>query len=107
MRIIFIEFYWQVLEILKNKEQFKNDLIISLHHEISYFLMTDQIGLKLLLKNKNIFQQHKTKRSAIFNGEYEISKCILTNGYSLDCMIPRYQNIDWRNKKKPTRLVGY
>jgi len=43
VRIIFIEFHWQVLEILKNKEQFKNDLIISLHHEISYFLRCKNI----------------------------------------------------------------
>ena len=34
------------------------------------------------------------KYSAIVNGEYGLSKCILENGYSIDCMLPKYQNID-------------
>ena len=43
MRVIFIEYYWQVEEILKNKEKFINDVIISLHHETSYLLMRNNI----------------------------------------------------------------
>ena len=43
MRIIFIEFHWQVKEVLKNREKFKNDIIISLHHETSYLLMSNKI----------------------------------------------------------------
>ena len=34
MRLIFVEYYWQVEEISKNKEKFINDIIISLYHEI-------------------------------------------------------------------------
>ena len=43
MRVIFIEYYWQVEEILKNKEKFINDIIISLFHETSYLLMSNKI----------------------------------------------------------------
>ena len=43
MRVIFIEYYWQVEEILKNKEKFINDIIISLFHETSYLLMSKKI----------------------------------------------------------------
>ena len=43
MRVIFIEYDWQVEEILKNKEKFIDDVIISLHHETSYLLMRNNI----------------------------------------------------------------
>ncbi len=62
-----------------------------------FFFMTDNIGLDLFKKEKTIFCNHADKVKAIVNGEYGISNCILKNGYSLDCMLPRYQNIDWRN----------
>jgi len=62
-----------------------------------FFFMVDKIGLKLLKDQKNIFCDHKDKHSAIVNGEYGLSNCIFKNGYSIDCMIPKYQNIDWTN----------
>lgn len=62
-----------------------------------FFFMVDAIGLHLL-ENENIFCNHKDKKSAIINGEYGLSRCILKNGYSIDCMLPRYQNIDWTDK---------
>ena len=43
MRIIFIEFLWQVREMIKDKEKFEKDVIISLNHETSYFLMQNKI----------------------------------------------------------------
>ena len=43
MKIIFVEFLWQVEEILKDKEKFRNDVIISLDQETSYFLMRKKI----------------------------------------------------------------
>ena len=44
-----------------------------------------------------IFYNHSTKISAIIYGEYALSKCILENGYTIDCMIPKYQKTDWLN----------
>jgi len=43
VKIIFVEFLWQVEEILKDKEKFRNDVIISLDQETSYFLMRNKI----------------------------------------------------------------
>ena len=62
-----------------------------------FFFMTDNIGLELLKTQQNIFCNHSDKYSAIVNGEYGLSKCILNHGYSIDCMLPKYQNVDWRN----------
>lgn len=62
-----------------------------------FFYMVDNIGLQLLLNQQTIFCNHIDKYSAIVNGEYGLSRCILSNGYSIDCMIPEYQNIDWRD----------
>ena len=62
-----------------------------------FFFMVDNIGLELLKKQQTIFCNHPTKYSAIVNGEYGLSNCILKNGYSIDCMIPKYKNIDWTN----------
>lgn len=65
----------------------------------SFFFMTDSIGLDLLKKENSIFINHSNFINTIINGEYGISRCILKNGYSIDSMIPLYQNIDWTDKK--------
>jgi len=62
-----------------------------------FFFMTDKIGLEILENEKNIFFDHPTKYSAIVYGEYGLSNCIFKNGYSIDCMLTKYQNIDWTN----------
>jgi hypothetical protein len=63
-----------------------------------FFFMVDHLGLSLLRQQKTIFMNHNDKHSAIVNGEYGLSKCILDNGYTIDCMIRKYQGINWRNK---------
>lgn len=63
-----------------------------------FFFVVDTIGLSLLKNQKNIFCNHIDKYSAIIYGEYGLSNCILKNGFSIDCMLPKYQNIDWTNK---------
>ena len=62
-----------------------------------FFFMVDNIGLELLKNQQTIFCNHKDKYSVIIKGEYGLSNCILKNGYSIDCMLPKYQNIDWTN----------
>lgn len=64
-----------------------------------YFFMTDKIGLDLLLAEKTIFTNHSSKNLAVINGEFGLSNCIIRNGYTIDCMIKEYQNIDWTDKK--------
>ena len=63
-----------------------------------FFFVTDKIGLALFKNEKTIFCDHKTKYSAIINGEYGLSNCIFKNGYTIDCMLHLYNNIDWTNK---------
>ena len=43
MRIVLIEFPWQVIEIINNKESFRKDVIVSLDPESSYILKTNNI----------------------------------------------------------------
>lgn len=64
-----------------------------------FFFMVDQIGLDLLNNQKTIFCNHPDKVSAIVNGEYGLSNCIFKHGYTIDCLLPEYQNIDWTNEK--------
>ena len=80
-----------------------------------FFFMVDRIGLNALLNQKTIFYNHPDKRSDIINGEYGLSNCIFKNGYSIVCMLPRYQNIDWTNtdnynlndNRHPSRKNGF
>jgi hypothetical protein len=60
-----------------------------------FFFMTDSVGLAIIREKGTVFYQHATKRHAIIDGEYGLSKCILESGYSIDCMLPQYQGIDW------------
>jgi hypothetical protein len=63
-----------------------------------FFFCTDREGLRLLEDEKSIFCIHNNKFSAIVNGEYGLSNCILRHGYSIDCMLHRYQNLNWTDK---------
>jgi hypothetical protein len=60
-----------------------------------FFFMTDKNGLELLKNENTIFKDHPDKFHAIVDGEYGLSKCILKHGYSIDCMLPKYKNVDW------------
>lgn len=64
-----------------------------------FCFMVDSIGLTILENKKNIFCKHIDKRAAIVDGEYGLSTAIFQNGYTIDCMLPIYKNIDWTNPK--------
>jgi len=64
-----------------------------------FCFMTDQIGLDTMKKKKDIFYNHTTFYDDIIKGEYGLSNCILKNGYSIDCMLKKYENIDWRDTR--------
>lgn len=102
------EYHWSNIFIKKINKSIKlvGTTIVCLPHTDAggygpkvegFFFMVDNIGLELLINQKNIFCNHPDKYSAIVNGEYGLSNCILKHGYSIDCMLPKYQNIDWRN----------
>jgi hypothetical protein len=48
-------------------------------------------------RNGHVFTDHPTKLSAIVEGEYGMSRAILHAGYTLDCLLYRYQGLDWTN----------
>jgi hypothetical protein len=62
-----------------------------------FFFMTDAIGLDCMLQEKTIFCNHSSKDDAIIFGEYGMSRCIFRHGYTIDCMLQKYQGIDWRD----------
>ena len=80
-----------------------------------FFFLLDRWGLQLVLENGTIFYNHKTKVDAILNGEYSLSKCIINHGFTIDCMLDKYQNINWydrknyyvNNNKHPSRKKSY
>lgn len=102
----FTENHWTNIFIRKINERVKlvgTTIVCLSHYDLGgygpkvegFFFMTDEIGLELLKNQQTIFCNHPTKNSAIINGEYGLSNCILKHGYSIDCMLPKYQNIDW------------
>jgi hypothetical protein len=102
----FIETHWTQVFINKinNHVKLVGTTIVCLPHNDAggygpkvegFFFMVDNVGLSLLINQQNIFCNHPDKYSAIVNGEYGLSNCIFKNGYTIDCMIPKYQNIDW------------
>lgn len=104
----FTECHWSNIFIKKINDRVKlvgTTIVCLPHHDAGsygpkvegFFFMVDNIGLELLKNQKTIFCNHIDKYSAIVNGEYGLSNCILKNGFSIDCMLPRYKNIDWTN----------
>jgi hypothetical protein len=65
-----------------------------------FFWCTDPDGLRMIRDEKTILAQHPTKYSAIVNGEYGLSRCILRHGRNLGCMLRRYDGIDWRDPRE-------
>ncbi len=80
-----------------------------------FFFCLDKKGLEIVLNKKTVFYNHKNKTDAILNGEYGLTKCIMRNGYTIDCMLKEYQNIDWldhsnynmNNNKHPSRKNSF
>jgi hypothetical protein len=63
-----------------------------------YFFATDKTGLDLILADGTIFYDHNTKHDAIINGEYALTKCIMNAGYTIDCMLHKYQRVNWLDR---------
>ena len=73
--------------------------MLVLPHVESTLMATDQVGLKLL-RNAGSFECYPTWREAKVKGEVAASAAILTGGYNLDCLMLRYQDIDWKDNSK-------
>lgn len=64
-------------------------------HVEGFCFCLDKIGLGIVMNTNKVFINHNTKKDVINNGEYGLSKAIINAGYSLDCLLYKYQNIDW------------
>ncbi|CAL8465845.1 g5381 [Coccomyxa elongata] len=68
-------------------------------HVQSYVMATDQAGLQILLNNGRIFECHRTIADAVYNAEVGASLAVFRAGHSIDCLMLRYQGIDWTNRR--------
>lgn len=66
-------------------------------HVEGFCFCLDKIGLDIAIKKETIFTDHIDKTAAITNGEYGLSKAIIAKGYTLDCLLYKYQNVDWND----------
>jgi hypothetical protein len=118
--------HWSKLFINKinNRVKLVGTTIVCLPHEDAggygpkiegFFFMTDVVGLRILREKGTIFCSHPTKYSAIVNGEYGLSNCMLGAGYSIDCMLKKYEGINWQdtsnynknNNRHPSRKGSF
>jgi hypothetical protein len=75
-------------------------------HVQSYLLTTDFTGLSLLLKsatsgdrvNAGVFACHGSQYETTFMSEIAITTQILESGYMINCLISKYQTIDFSKK---------
>ena len=73
--------------------------MLVLPHVESTLMATDQVGIKLL-QEAGAFECYPTWREAKVRGEVAASAAILKDGYNLDCLMLRYQGIDWKDNSK-------
>lgn len=57
-----------------------------------------QVGLEVLMQDRHVFACQRDRWDTIFYSELGSSLAILNAGYNIDCLMLRYQGIDWRNK---------
>lgn len=57
-----------------------------------------QAGLQLLIADAAVFGCHKDRWDTIFYSELGSSKAILDAGFNIDCLMLRYQGVDWRDR---------
>ncbi|GFR43780.1 hypothetical protein Agub_g4894 [Astrephomene gubernaculifera] len=67
-------------------------------HVQSYVVATDQVGLQVLLDDGRVFHCHNTRWNTIYYSELGSSTAILRAGFNLDCLMTKYQGLDWRDK---------
>jgi hypothetical protein len=58
-------------------------------HVQSYLVATDQIGLKLIMQDKNVFRCYKNIADTIYHSELGSTKAILAAGYNIDSLMVR------------------
>ncbi len=57
-----------------------------------------QVGLEVLMQDPHVFACQRDRWDTIYYSELGSSLAMLKAGYNIDCLMLRYQGIDWRNK---------
>ncbi|KAL0029714.1 hypothetical protein WJX79_004145 [Trebouxia sp. C0005] len=65
-------------------------------HVQSYVMAMDRETIEIFREEGQVFKCHKDRWDAIFYGELGSSLAILDQGFNIDSLLPRYQNVDWR-----------
>ncbi|KAL4439936.1 hypothetical protein ABPG75_002937 [Micractinium tetrahymenae] len=66
-------------------------------HVQSYALATDCAGLAVLRSAGTVFACYEDMADVIRESELGSSRAILQAGYGIDCLMQRYQGVDWRD----------
>ena len=91
MRIILVEFLWQVKEIINSKNIYKKDIVVSLDPESSYNLKVNKVDYLesyQICKHKELW----SKYAELTNRTIRITKIL---GEALWKVDERYKNLDW------------
>lgn len=67
-------------------------------HVQSYVLATDQVGLRILQREGQVFACFEDLHDTIYYAELGSSLAVLKAGYNIDSLMMRYQGVDWRDK---------
>ena len=92
MRIILVEFSWQVEAIINKKESFKKDVIVSLNPESSYILKTNEVSYfetYQICNHKELWSQYKD----ITDHTIKISKVLDEVLWDQD---KRFRDLNWK-----------
>lgn len=65
-------------------------------HVQTWLFAMDRPGLNLALSDGRPFKCHLDREDAIWDGELGLSRVMLDAGYNIDCLLERYQGVDWR-----------
>ncbi|CAL8467738.1 g7276 [Coccomyxa elongata] len=66
-------------------------------HVQSYIMATDQVGLKALQDDGRVFACYDNMADTIYNAEVGASRIIFEQGYTIDSLMLKYQDVDWTN----------
>ena len=92
MRVILVEFPWQVEEIIGNKDSFKKDVIVSLDAESSYLLKTNKVAYFETYQFCN-YKEFWRRYKEITDRSIKIAKFLDEALWHTD---KRYRDINWK-----------
>lgn len=57
-------------------------------------------ALNITLQYGTSFRQHQSKVKAVLDGEFALTKTLMSHGVGIDCLLQAYQGINWFDKKE-------